>query len=107
MVRSILVGAVMMVCVLWCARPAPALEGHEALLKEEGWKEDEEYIQQDQRNIEPSGVASSQRRKKAYVPPRAVPKSAYKKKTSSRTGASTGGAKKVHHGKKRSKSKNK
>ncbi len=98
MIRSVLCCAVVVFCALSFAKTASALEGHEALLKEEGWREDEEYVKQDQRNIEPAGVAASRPAKKEVAAPRAAPKSAYKKTTRKRTG---GGAKKVYHTKKR------
>ena len=100
MVRFILVCAIVMFGMMTYSRPASALEGHEAALKDEGWKEDQEYVKQDQRNIEPSGVAASQRPEKEVKEVTSIPQSASKKATHTKGGGS--GAKKTYHGKKKS-----
>lgn len=112
MIRPMLAGAIVVVCALSFVRTASPVEGHEALLKEEGWREDQEYIREDPEasaTVELTMPKKSETAEKEVVIPqkpaktkkavRTIPKTSYKKAAHKRGGG--GGAKKVYHTKRR------
>lgn len=111
MLRSMLAGAIVVVCALSFVRTALPVEGHEALLKEEGWREDQEYIKEnpeDSATVELTLPKKSETTEKEVTIPhkpgktemgvRTIPKTSHTKAAHKRGG---GGAKKVYHTKRR------